>query len=107
MLRTRPPLAELKPVRTTMAVAKDTLSLPRTLTILVPINKKCLEISAGILDEDRFILRRVKSLIGTFDTGTDSPVSMDSFSIQSPDTSMASHGTVWTLAMSIKSPGTS
>lgn len=104
---TSAPFAELKPVRTTIAVAADTLSLPLTRTIFVPINKKCFDISAGILEEDRFILRKVTSLMGVLDTGTDSPVNIDSFKIQSPDTSIASHGTVCTLAISIRSPGTS
>lgn len=103
---TSAPLAELKPVRTTMAVAADTLSHPLTRTILVPMNRKCFDISAGMVEEDKFILRKVGSLMGALDTGTDSPVSMDSFKIQSPDTSIASHGTVCTLAISIKSPGT-
>lgn len=106
MDRTSAPFAVLKPVLTTIAVAVDILSPPLTRTILVPMNKKCFDISAGILDDDKFIFLRVGSLIGTLDTGTDSPVSMDSFKMQSPDTSIASHGTVCTFAISIRSPGT-
>lgn len=106
MDRTSAPFAVLKPVLTTMAVAVVTLSPPRTRTILVPMNKKCLAISAGILDDDRFIFLSVASLMGILETGTDSPVSMDSLRMQSPDTSIASHGTVCIFAISIKSPGT-
>lgn len=101
MLLTRAPFAELKPVRTTMAVAGVMLLPERTRTTFVPINKKCLVISAGIVAVDKFILRKTASVTGILDTGTDSPVSMDSFKMQSPETRTASHGTVCKLAMSI------
>lgn len=106
MLLTKAPFAELKPVRTTIAVATDTLLPQRTRTTLVPMNKKYFESSAGIVNVKRFIFRKTASVTGILDTGTDSPVSMDSFNIQSPAISIASHGTVFRSAISIKSPGT-
>jgi hypothetical protein len=38
------------------------------------------------------MIRSESSLTGTFDTGTDSPVSIDSFTMASPESSKASHG---------------
>jgi hypothetical protein len=42
--------------------------------------------------------------MGIFETGIDSPVSIDSFIMQSPVRSVASHGNVCRVVMSIMSP---
>ena len=107
MLRTSEPLEVLKPVLKTIAVALVTPpadGVALTLTTLVPINIKCLERSDGMLEEARLNALRTISVIGTLETGIDSPVSIDSFIIQSPVRRTASHGKVCKVVISITSP---
>lgn len=107
ILRTSEPFEVLKPVRTTNAVAlvaPPVGVVALTLTTLVPMNMKCLESSDGILVEARLNVFKTESVIGTLETGMDSPVSIDSFMIQSPVRSTASHGKVCRVDISIMSP---
>jgi hypothetical protein len=116
----------LKPVLTAMARATASSSLSScgrlARMILVPQNRKCLA-SSGAMDEAaKLSSRRDSSLVGTFDTGTDSPttiriypyyvttmlrqgllpVSMLSFTMQSPARRMLSQGN-WVRAGSVTS----
>ena len=113
MERTRAPFVVLKPVLTTIAKATASSSWPScgrlARIILVPLKRKCLAIS-GFME---LVLRsnriRVSFVAGVFVTGTDSPdtlisrrdraifqgeipVSILSFTIQSPARSKLSQG---------------
>ena len=107
MLRTSVPLDVLNPVRTTIAeavAAPPVGVVARTLTTFVPMNIKCLEKLVGILEEARLNAFSTLSVMGALETGIDSPVSIDSFIIQSPVRSTASHGNVCNVDISITSP---
>lgn len=102
------------PVRTTTAKAiASSSSTPwgrRARITFVPLNKKCLARAGWIEGALKFRYLRASSVSGTLETGTDSPVppldshqnpgemifepvSMLSFTIQSPDNKIQSQGT--------------
>jgi hypothetical protein len=70
----------LKPVLTAMARATASSSLSScgrlARMILVPQNRKCLAISGAMDEAAKLSSRRDLSLVGTFDTGTDSPTTI-------------------------------
>lgn len=116
---TRAPLVVLKDVRITIARAassttgafdKLVLRPPfRIRMILVPQNKMCLAKAGEGSPTMLLIAFRADSTTGSLDTGMDSPVSIDSLTIASPDNNNRSAGKVCRLAAdtSITSPGTS
>jgi hypothetical protein len=112
---TKAPFVVLKPVRTTIPTASPPLvvlwafSNLRMRTIFVPQNMKCLPRSGGTSPPTAIIARTVTSSTGILETGTDSPVSIDSLTIASPDRRTTSAGKVCKdpSARSMRSPGTS
>jgi len=91
ILLTRDPLVVLNPALTTIAIAGP--SSPRlTLTIFVPENKKCFANSGEIVVVKLKICNTSFLVHGNFETGTDSPVNILSFTIASPVRRSASQG---------------
>jgi hypothetical protein len=101
-------------VRITIANASG--SPPPTLTgevflirmIFVPQNTTCL-VSSGATSPPGLLISKISaSSTGYFETGTDSPVSIDSLTMASPERSTRSAGKVLRLASetSTTSPGT-
>lgn len=77
--------------------------------ILVPLYRTCFDKSALISLPGAETSPTTPDSIGTLDTGTDSPVSIDSLTMASPERRTTSAGKVckFSYARSIKSPGTS
>ena len=77
--------------------------------ILVPLYRTCFDKSALISPPGADTRLTTADSIGTLETGTDSPVSIDSLTIASPERRTTSAGKVckFSYARSIKSPGTS
>ena len=101
------------PVRRTMATASSSPLPPgdvlRIRMILVPLYRTCFDKSALISPPGAETRPTTPDSIGTLETGTDSPVSIDSLTIASPERRTTSAGKVckFSYARSIKSPGTS
>lgn len=77
--------------------------------ILVPQNKICFARAGGGSPDKEAIMPMLEELNANFDTGIDSPVSIDSFTIASPESNSKSAGNELRLfsETSMTSPGTS
>ena len=96
MERTKEPFVVENPVLTTIAKAAVCPGAILALIIFVPLYKKDLEtkLDIWVLWKSSHNWYIVSSVAGNFETGTDSPVSMDSLTIQSLDRRIESQGNI-------------